>query len=86
MPAEAFAAARDFLLGCREQGLGTAVTTLLCQSEPQVKELLAIPDEFLTAAHIAVGWPERPFPTKLNRRPLSDVAFLDSFGTALPGA
>jgi len=77
---------QNFLLGCREQGLGTAVTTLLCQSEPQVKELLAIPDEFLTAAHIAVGWPERPFPTRLSRRPLSDVAFLDSFGTALPGA
>ena len=77
---------QNFLLGCREQGLGTAVTTLLCQSEPQVKELLDIPDDFLTAAHVAVGWPERPFPNKLSRRALAESAFLDSFGTTLPGA
>ena len=77
---------QNFLLGCREQGLGTALTTLLCYSEPEVKGLLGIPDDYLTAAHIAVGWPERPFPTRLSRRPLSEVAFLDSFGSAYPDA
>jgi nitroreductase len=74
---------QNFLLGCREEGLGTAVTTLLCYSEPEVKQLLGIPDDYLTAAHIAVGWPERPFPTRLRRRPLSEVAFIDNFGTPL---
>jgi nitroreductase len=76
----------NFLLGCREQGLGTAVTTLLCAAESDVRKLLDIPDDFLTAAHIAVGWPARPFPQRLNRRPLTEVAFADTFGAALPGA
>ena len=74
---------QNFLLGCRDQGLATAVTTLLCYVEPQVKELLQIPDDFLTAAHIAVGWPERPFPTRLNRRPVEEIIFADTFGAPL---
>jgi hypothetical protein len=35
-----------------------------------VKELLAIPDGFATACHIAVGYPTHPFPTELKRRPV----------------
>ena len=80
-----YPAVQNFLLGCRDQGLGTALTTLLCMYEPQVKELLNIPDHILTAAHIAVGWPARPFPTKLRRRPLSEMAFVDTYGSVLPG-
>jgi nitroreductase len=74
---------QNFLLACREQGLGTAVTTLLCYVEPQVKELLEIPDDFLTAAHIAVGWPQRSFPARLNRRPVEEIAFADTFGAPM---
>ncbi|MGD9750824.1 MAG: nitroreductase family protein [Acidimicrobiia bacterium] len=81
-----YPAAQNFLLGCREQGLGTALTTLLCMYEPQVKELLGIPQEIITAAHICVGWPAKPFPKKLSRRPLNEIAFVDSWGASLPGA
>jgi nitroreductase len=77
---------QNMLLKAREEGLGTALTTLLCIFEPQVKELLGIPDDVLTAAHVAIGYPERPFPTKLNRMPLNEIVHLDSWGTALPGA
>ena len=77
---------QNMLLKAREEGLGTALTTLLCIFEPQVKELLGIPDDVLTAAHVAIGYPERPFPTKLNRMPLDEIVHLDSWGTALPGA
>jgi len=77
---------QNMLLKAREEGLGTALTTLLCIFEPQVKELLGIPDDVLTAAHIAIGYPERQFPTKLNRMPLAEMVHLDSWGTALPGA
>ena len=80
-----YPAVQNFLLGCREQGLGTALTTLLCMYEPQVKELLGIPENILTAAHIAVGWPAKPFPKKLSRRPLSEMAFVDTYGQVLPG-
>ena len=33
--------------------------------------------------HIAVGYPERPFPTRLRRRPVEELAFVDSFGSSL---
>jgi len=77
---------QNFLLKCREKGLGTSLTTLLCIFEPQVKELLGIPEEYITSAHIAVGWPERPFPKKLNRMPVGEMAFVDTFGKVFPGA
>jgi nitroreductase len=81
-----YPAVENLLLKARELGLGAALTTLLCIYEPQVKELLGIPDEIITAAHVPIGWPAKPFPKKLNRRPLSEVAFLDSYGAVLPGA
>src|SRR6185295_5835779 len=73
-----YPAVQNLLLKAREEGLGAALTTLLCRYEPQVKELLSIPDGVITAAHVALGWPERPLPRSLNRRPLSEIAFLDT--------
>ena len=77
---------QNLLLRARQEGLGTALTTLLCIFEPQVKELLGIPDDVITAAHVAIGWPEKPFPKNLRRMPLADMVHLDSWGTPLPGA
>ncbi len=57
-----YPAVQNLLLKAREEGLGAALTTLLCRYEPQVKALLDIPDGVITAAHIALGWPERPLP------------------------
>ncbi len=42
--------------------------------------MLAIPDGFATAATIAVGYPARPFPTRLSRLPVGDVVFSERFG------
>jgi nitroreductase len=72
-----------FLLACRALGLGTAITTLLVSREPEVKELLSIPDDVATAAHVAVGHPARPWPTKLQRRPVEKVVFADTYGEPL---
>jgi len=77
---------QNFLLKCREQGIATSLTTLLCIFEPQVKELLGIPEGYITAAHIAVGYSEKPFPKKLSRMPVGEMAFKDSFGSTFPGA
>jgi nitroreductase len=81
--ASVYPAVQNVLLKAREEGLGSALTTLLCAVEPKVKELLAVPAEFLTAATIALGYPARGFPSRLRRRPLSEVAFADRFGSPL---
>ena len=75
-----YPAVQNFLLGCREAGIGAALTTLLCMFEPQVKEMLAIPDGIATAAHIAVGRRPKPFPTKLDRIPVADMVFGEEWG------
>ncbi|MBW0111914.1 nitroreductase family protein [Pseudonocardia oceani] len=74
---------QNLCLALRDQGVGTAFTTLLCIEEPKVRELLAIPEGFITAAHIAVGYPEKPFPTKLTRTPVDEIVYAESFAKPL---
>jgi nitroreductase len=81
--ASVYPALQNILLKAREEGLGTALTTLLCAVEPQVKELLRIPDGIATAATVALGYPAKGFPKRLQRRPLHEIAFVDEFGRAL---
>jgi len=78
--------AQNFMLALRERGVATSFTTLLCAYEPQVKELLDIPEEMATACHIVAGYPAKGFPKKLSRRPVEEMAYVDTFGNALTGA
>jgi hypothetical protein len=55
------------------------LTTLLCVVEPQVKDLLGVPEDVSTAAMVTIGWPANPFPKKLTRRPLVEFAFTDHY-------
>ena len=48
-----------------------------------MKELLEIPDEYLTACHLAAGYPERGFPAKLKRMAVEETTFLDRFGDSI---
>jgi len=80
-----YPAVQNFLLGCREAGLGAALTTLLCMYEPQVKELLNIPDDVVTAAHIPVGHRPKDFPTKLDRIGLDEVVYDGTWGNPVYG-
>ena len=50
---------QNVLLGLRHEGLGASFTTLLVPAEPQVRELLAIPEGVAMAGHISVGYRER---------------------------
>ncbi|MFV0259301.1 MAG: nitroreductase family protein [Acidimicrobiales bacterium] len=70
---------QNLCLALRNEGVATTLTTLLCLYEPQVKELLGVPEEYATAAHVVAGYPAKPFPTRLRRRPVEELAFLDSF-------
>jgi len=75
--------AQNFCLALRDQGVATTMTTLLVSYEPQVKELLDIPPEFSTACHIVAGYPAKPFPRKLTRMAVEELAFVDTFGVPL---
>ncbi len=66
-------------LALRAEGLGTTLSTVLVPVEAEVKELLGIPDEFALAAHLGIGWPAAPLPTRLRRRPVEDFATVDGF-------
>ena len=81
--ASVYPAVQNLLLKARDEGLGTALTTLLCYVELQVKELLHIPDGIATAAMVALGFPAQAFPRRLQRRPLSEVAFANEYGRTL---
>ena len=83
--ASVYPMAQNFCLALRDQGVATTFTTLLVAYEPQVKVLLEIPDELITACHIVAGYPARGFPTRLRRRPVEEIAFVDTFGVPLGG-
>jgi nitroreductase len=74
---------QNLCLTLRAEGVASAVTTLLCHQEPDVRKLLDIPDDFITAAHIAVGYPAGAFPRKLTRSPVDEIVYTERFGAEL---
>ena len=74
---------QNVLLGLRAEGLGAALTTLLAPAEPQVKELLEIPEDVVLAAYVLVGHRADPWPMRLSRSPVQEFAFAERYGQAL---
>ena len=70
---------QNIVLGLRAEGLGASLTMMLNNDEEDVRRLLHIPDGFRLAAHLGVGWPAGPHPTRLRRRPVEDFASIDHF-------
>ena len=75
--------AQNLCLALRAQGVATTFTTLLVAREPDVKELLGIPRHMSTACHIVAGYPARPFPRRLHRPGVPELAFADRYGNQL---
>jgi nitroreductase len=71
---------QNILLGLRAEGLGAALTTLLAPAEPEVKQLLLIPDDVVLAAYVLVGPRDEPWPTRLTRKPVEEFAFSERYG------
>jgi nitroreductase len=71
---------QNLCLALRDQGVGTRLTTVLVAREPEVKQLLGIPEQFSTACHVAAGYPARPFPRRLTRPEVAELAYTDQFG------
>ncbi|MFC5948338.1 nitroreductase family protein [Pseudonocardia lutea] len=74
---------QNLCLALRDQGVASAVTTLLCHAEPEVRKLLEIPEGIITAAHVAIGYPAKGFPRKLSREPVEETVFADTYGSRL---
>ncbi|MFP6808875.1 MAG: nitroreductase family protein [Pseudomonadales bacterium] len=75
-----YTAVQNTMLACRAEGLGCVLTTLLCYKEKEVKTLLDIPEEWGTCAHIPIGYPVLKGHGPITRRPVSKIAYLDSWG------
>jgi nitroreductase len=75
-----YTAVENLLLACRAEGLGCVLTTLLCECEPEVRSLLAIPDPWYTAAAVPIGYPVGRGHGPLIRRPIEQLAYLDTWG------
>jgi nitroreductase len=71
---------QNILLGLRAEGLGAAFTTLLTPAEPQIRELLNIPEGIAVAGHISVGYRADPWPSKLSRKPVGEFTFSERYG------
>ena len=72
-----YPAMQSFLLAARAQGLGACMTSWASYGGERVlRDALGIPDEWLLAGHIVVGWP-RGRHGPVRRRRLGDVVDLD---------
>jgi nitroreductase len=75
-----FPAMQNFLLAARALGLGACLTSWASYGgEPLLREAVGVPDDWMLAGHIVVGWP-RGNHGPVRRRPLSEVTFLDRWG------
>lgn len=83
--ASIYPSVQNLLLAARNEGLGAVMTTLLCAVEPQVKQLLDIPDGVITCATVPIGYPERSLPTRLSRLPVSVIAFGNGYNEPMFG-
>ena len=68
-----YPAVQNFLLACRNEGLGCVLTTLLCYEEAAVKELLGMPEDWYPCAHIPVGYPVLGGHGSIRRRALDQM-------------
>jgi nitroreductase len=72
-----FPAMQNFVLAARAQGLGACPTSWASYGgEPLLREVVGVPDDWMLAGHVVVGWP-RGRHGPVRRRPVSDVVFRD---------
>jgi nitroreductase len=70
---------QNLLLSLRNVGLGSVLTTVIAAVEPEVQELLGIPEEYAVVALLPVGWPAVSFPSRLRRVAVEQFATCDRF-------
>ena len=72
-----FPAMQNFLLTARAQGLGACLTSWGSYGGEQLlRKAVGVPDDWLIAGHVVVGWPKGKH-GRVRRRPLAEVVNLD---------
>ncbi len=71
----------NLLLAANAEGFGGTLTTFCTGAEPQVQQLLAIPEHFAVAAVLPIGVPVRRL-TQLKRKPAHEFATHERFDGA----
>ncbi|HYL58349.1 MAG TPA: nitroreductase family protein [Candidatus Acidoferrales bacterium] len=79
-----YPAVQNVILACRAFGLGTVLTTIHVFFEQEVKAILGLPPEVATYALMPIGYPRGKF-GPITRRPVSEVAYLDKYGSHWKG-
>ncbi len=77
--ASVYPACQNLLLAARALGYGGVMTGWHAPVEPQLRELLGIPDEVWVAGTISIGRPEGGH-GPVRRRPMSELVFGDRWG------
>jgi nitroreductase len=79
-----YPAIQNFLLACRAEGLGAALTTLPLWSNTMARLALGLPFNVQPVAVIPVGWPKGKYgPT--TRKPAEKVVHFERWGNRLGG-
>jgi nitroreductase len=81
-----YPAVQNLMLAARAEGVGCVLTTLLCISEPEVKKLLNIPEDWATAAMVPLGYSVGVGYGPISRKPVEDLFFQDSWGQPIDAA
>jgi len=72
-----FPAMQNFLLAARAQGLGACMTSWGSYAGEQLlREAVGVPEDWMIAGHIVVGWPKGKH-GPVRRRPLAEVVNVD---------
>jgi nitroreductase len=78
-----YTAVQNLMLACRAEGLGCVLTTLLCEHEEKVREILAIPQPWGTAAAVPMGYPIAKGHGPIRRQSPEKLVYANRWGTAL---
>lgn len=77
-----YPALQNFLLAARALGLGACPTGWASYGgEPLMRAAVGVPDDWMLAGHVVVGWP-RGKHGPVRRRPLDEVVHVDHWGTS----
>jgi nitroreductase len=78
-----FPAVQNLFLAARALGLGTTLTTVHRMREPDVREVLGIPEDIMTWAMIPMGHPTGRW-GEAKRRPVREVTYWDAWDQPPP--
>jgi len=73
-----FPFAHNILLAARDAGLGGHLTSVLARQEPELRSVLGIPDHFILATMLPLGWPVRQV-TRLRRAAVEEFTSVEAF-------